>query len=194
MDRAFEEKGLCPDIVLEAIDADVIKTYVDVGLGIGIIAGVAYEPLRAGRVLVHGVSDDVLLVHGEAQASDEGPHAGLVWPAPGGAEIKSRGARAVGGGEQPPAHAIAGLEHEDLQPSVPQPVGEREASDARPDDDHVLSAAHVRTRWVATCSAPWAAERIACGGSHVHTERCIVGDTNLPPVDFGGRDPPPGGV
>ncbi len=46
VDRAFEEKGLRPDIVLEAIDADVIKTYVDVGLGIGIIAGVAYEPLR----------------------------------------------------------------------------------------------------------------------------------------------------
>jgi LysR family cys regulon transcriptional activator len=35
-----------PDIVLEAIDADVIKTYVDVGLGIGIIAGVAYDPRR----------------------------------------------------------------------------------------------------------------------------------------------------
>ena len=35
-----------PDIVLEAIDADVIKTYVDVGLGIGIIAGMAYEPQR----------------------------------------------------------------------------------------------------------------------------------------------------
>ena len=46
VDRAFEEKGLRHDIVLEAIDADVIKTYVDVGLGIGIIAGVAYEPLR----------------------------------------------------------------------------------------------------------------------------------------------------
>jgi LysR family transcriptional regulator, cys regulon transcriptional activator len=46
VDRAFDAKGLTPDIVLEAIDADVIKTYVDVGLGIGIIAGVAYEPLR----------------------------------------------------------------------------------------------------------------------------------------------------
>jgi len=40
-----------PDIVLEAIDADVIKTYVDVGLGIGIIAGVAYDPRRDGNLV-----------------------------------------------------------------------------------------------------------------------------------------------
>ena len=46
VDDAFEKQGIRPDIVLEAIDADVIKTYVDVGLGIGIIAGVAFEPLR----------------------------------------------------------------------------------------------------------------------------------------------------
>jgi len=46
IDEAFTVAGLSPDIVLEAIDADVIKTYVDLGLGIGIIAGIAYEPLR----------------------------------------------------------------------------------------------------------------------------------------------------
>jgi len=46
IDRAFEAQSIRPDIVLEAIDADVIKTYVDVGLGIGIIAGMAYEPAR----------------------------------------------------------------------------------------------------------------------------------------------------
>ncbi len=46
VDDAFEKRGLRPDIVLEAVDADVIKTYVDVGMGIGIIAGVAFEPLR----------------------------------------------------------------------------------------------------------------------------------------------------
>src|SRR5690606_27403354 len=39
-------QGIQPDIVLEAIDADVIKTYVDVGLGIGIIAGIAFDPRR----------------------------------------------------------------------------------------------------------------------------------------------------
>ncbi|MCQ9616870.1 CysB family HTH-type transcriptional regulator [Paenalcaligenes niemegkensis] len=46
IDEAFEGAGVTPDIVLEAIDADVIKTYVDVGLGIGIIAGVAFDPRR----------------------------------------------------------------------------------------------------------------------------------------------------
>ena len=46
VDDAFAQAGLQPDIVLEAIDADVIKTYVDVGLGLGIIAGVAFEPSK----------------------------------------------------------------------------------------------------------------------------------------------------
>lgn len=44
IDDAFSSAGLQPDIVLAAIDADVIKTYVEVGLGIGIIAGMAYDP------------------------------------------------------------------------------------------------------------------------------------------------------
>jgi LysR family cys regulon transcriptional activator len=46
IDQVFEDGGVSPDIVLEAIDADVIKTYVDVGLGIGIIAGMAFDPRR----------------------------------------------------------------------------------------------------------------------------------------------------
>jgi LysR family cys regulon transcriptional activator len=46
IDRVFAENRITPDIVLEAIDADVIKTYVDVGLGIGIIAGMAFDPRR----------------------------------------------------------------------------------------------------------------------------------------------------
>lgn len=46
IDKAFAKADLVPDIVLEAIDADVIKTYVDVGLGIGIIAGMAFDPRR----------------------------------------------------------------------------------------------------------------------------------------------------
>ncbi len=51
IDRAFEAHSIRPDVVLEAIDADVIKTYVDVGLGIGIIAGMAYEPARDGHLV-----------------------------------------------------------------------------------------------------------------------------------------------
>ena len=50
IDRSFAEAGLAPDIVLSAIDADVIKTYVDVGLGIGIIASMAYNPQRDGNL------------------------------------------------------------------------------------------------------------------------------------------------
>ncbi|HEY9278432.1 MAG TPA: CysB family HTH-type transcriptional regulator [Eoetvoesiella sp.] len=46
IDEVFAQHEIIPDIVLEAIDADVIKTYVDVGLGIGIIAGMAFDPRR----------------------------------------------------------------------------------------------------------------------------------------------------
>jgi LysR family cys regulon transcriptional activator len=46
IDAVFAASDIRPDIVLEAIDADVIKTYVDVGLGIGIIAGMAFDPRR----------------------------------------------------------------------------------------------------------------------------------------------------
>jgi LysR family cys regulon transcriptional activator len=51
IDRCFAEAGLVPDIVLSAIDADVIKTYVDIGLGIGIIASMAYLPERDGNLV-----------------------------------------------------------------------------------------------------------------------------------------------
>ena len=46
IDRAFELRGLKPDILLEAIDADVIKTYVEMNMGVGIIAGMAFDPER----------------------------------------------------------------------------------------------------------------------------------------------------
>ena len=44
VDKAFADVGIVPDIVLSAIDADVIKTYVNLGLGVGIVASVAYDP------------------------------------------------------------------------------------------------------------------------------------------------------
>jgi LysR family cys regulon transcriptional activator len=43
---AFSAKGLTPNIALTALDADVIKTYVELGLGVGIIARMAYDPVR----------------------------------------------------------------------------------------------------------------------------------------------------
>ena len=46
IDHAFSLRNLKPDVLLEAIDADVIKTYVELGLGVGIIAGMAFDPER----------------------------------------------------------------------------------------------------------------------------------------------------
>lgn len=46
IDASFAQAGLAPDIVMSALDADVIKTYVQVGLGVGIIAAMAFEPSR----------------------------------------------------------------------------------------------------------------------------------------------------
>lgn len=46
IDAAFASANLAPDIVMAALDADVIKTYVEVGLGIGIVASMAYDEGR----------------------------------------------------------------------------------------------------------------------------------------------------
>ncbi len=46
IDAAFAAKGLEPDIVLSAIDADVIKTYVELGMGVGILASMAFDAAR----------------------------------------------------------------------------------------------------------------------------------------------------
>ena len=46
IDHAFEIRHLKPDVLLEAIDADVIKTYVELGMGVGIIAGMAFDAER----------------------------------------------------------------------------------------------------------------------------------------------------
>ncbi|HVJ76289.1 MAG TPA: CysB family HTH-type transcriptional regulator [Hyphomicrobium sp.] len=46
IDATFAKAGLAPDIVMVALDADVIKTYVEVGLGVGILASMAYNEER----------------------------------------------------------------------------------------------------------------------------------------------------
>ncbi len=43
LDEAFMQRGLVPKVVFTAADADVIKTYVRLGLGIGIVAQMAYD-------------------------------------------------------------------------------------------------------------------------------------------------------
>ncbi|BBJ00103.1 CysB family transcriptional regulator [Ferrigenium kumadai] len=46
IDEAFAKADIEPNIALTAIDADVIKTYVELGLGIGILAEIAFIPER----------------------------------------------------------------------------------------------------------------------------------------------------
>jgi LysR family cys regulon transcriptional activator len=50
IDSVFERAGLSPRIVLDALDADVIKTYVGVGMGVGIIAEHAFDAQRDALV------------------------------------------------------------------------------------------------------------------------------------------------
>ena len=51
LDDAFSSKGLSPKVVFTATDADVIKTYVRLGLGIGIVAHMAYDPVLDGDLV-----------------------------------------------------------------------------------------------------------------------------------------------
>ncbi|MDA0359720.1 MAG: CysB family HTH-type transcriptional regulator [Proteobacteria bacterium] len=48
--QTFEAHGLKPDVVLTAIDADIIKTYVELGFGIGIVSMMAYDPARDTKI------------------------------------------------------------------------------------------------------------------------------------------------
>jgi LysR family cys regulon transcriptional activator len=46
INAAFAAKGLEPNVVLTALDSDVIKTYVELGMGAGIVAQMAYDPQK----------------------------------------------------------------------------------------------------------------------------------------------------
>ncbi|MER0202530.1 MAG: HTH-type transcriptional regulator CysB [Nitrosomonas sp.] len=46
INQAFASCGLEPNVVLTAIDSDVIKTYVELGLGVGILANMAFDAKR----------------------------------------------------------------------------------------------------------------------------------------------------
>ena len=46
INQAFAAAGLEPHVVLSAVDSDVIKTYVELELGIGILAGIAFDATR----------------------------------------------------------------------------------------------------------------------------------------------------
>lgn len=46
IEKAFGKAGLALDIILAAADSDIIKTYVRLGMGVGIIAGTSYETVH----------------------------------------------------------------------------------------------------------------------------------------------------
>ena len=50
VEKAFEAKGLQANVVLTALDSDVIKTYVELGLGVGILAKMAFDAKRDGHL------------------------------------------------------------------------------------------------------------------------------------------------
>lgn len=55
IEQTFKSAGVAPDIVMSALDSDVIKSYVELGLGIGVIASVAFSPERdIGLRLLNG--------------------------------------------------------------------------------------------------------------------------------------------
>lgn len=54
--KTFSDAGLSPNVVLTAIDADVIKTYVTLGLGVGLLAKMAYDPERDANLAMLDVS------------------------------------------------------------------------------------------------------------------------------------------
>lgn len=53
LDHAFNKEGILPNIVFTATDADVIKTYVRLGLGVGIMASMAYTDADQDLVAIN---------------------------------------------------------------------------------------------------------------------------------------------
>lgn len=51
IDEAFSRSGLVPDVVLSAQDSDVIKTYVALGLGVGLLAELSADAQEEGRLV-----------------------------------------------------------------------------------------------------------------------------------------------
>jgi LysR family cys regulon transcriptional activator len=51
IDEAFKRQGMGFNLVLSAMDADVIKTYVELGMGVGLIAAIAYDEERDAQLV-----------------------------------------------------------------------------------------------------------------------------------------------
>jgi len=59
IDETFRKLGLTLDVAISALDADVIKTYVELGLGVGIIASMAYNPVKDTGLAVLDIESDL---------------------------------------------------------------------------------------------------------------------------------------
>lgn len=57
IEKAFVDAHLPLDINLAAADSDVIKTYVRLGMGVGIIAGTSYEPVKDADLVARSLMD-----------------------------------------------------------------------------------------------------------------------------------------
>jgi LysR family cys regulon transcriptional activator len=55
--KAFREAGIEPKISLSAVDADICKTYVELGLGIAILADIAFDPARDTKLRARSAKD-----------------------------------------------------------------------------------------------------------------------------------------
>jgi LysR family cys regulon transcriptional activator len=57
LETAFTNAGLNLDVTLAASDSDIIKTYVRLGMGVGIIAETAYEPEKDQDLIALSLAD-----------------------------------------------------------------------------------------------------------------------------------------
>ncbi len=57
INAAFAARGLRPEVVLSAIDADIIKTYVELGFGVGIVASMAYDEVKDAGLVARDAAD-----------------------------------------------------------------------------------------------------------------------------------------
>lgn len=59
IDQIFRQMGLLPDIAISALDADVIKTYVELELGVGIIASMAFDADKDKALTTLSISENL---------------------------------------------------------------------------------------------------------------------------------------
>lgn len=61
IDQLFKKYGLLPDVAISALDADVIKTYVELELGVGVIASMAFDAQKDFDLRTLEISEDLPL-------------------------------------------------------------------------------------------------------------------------------------